>query len=302
MSGPSDNLFTSCAEVRGNIDAYISNELPTSSVEAFRAHLEKCSDCRALVDNRLRVRRSLREAVRGQGVPSGLRDRITTAVRDVPPRASVLPFWSASRIAWAAAACLVVAVALATLTHDSSIKPAATASDMAAVHARVMKVLDIGYANHIHCTLQHDLAGLHCDDSELVEDLGAEYLPLVSFVRGRISDYTVVMAHHCAAYGHKFTHLILRKENTYVSIAITSRGTETFRGDTAAAVRTIEGIRLYSEVMLKGNHEEVTAFEAGSYLVFFTSTTDRQETMRVASALAPGLGPVLKSIRPRACL
>lgn len=284
-----------CAVVRENIDLYLSSELPESTTQAIGAHLGECPECAELIEARSRVRRRLREAVLGQELPSGMRERVLETIRTTPPpRRQIIPLWSSSRLAWGMAACLVIAVGLASLLRNHDGGTIASASNLNQAQAHVVKVLDIGFANHVKCTLEHEYEGLRYDDTMIVNRLGQEYADLLPYVRDHIEGFTVTVGHRCSVNGHPFIHMVLHRGKDFLSLAITPRGTETLAGDTAAAAGNADGVRLYIQEMNHGRPYEISAFETPHYFVYLTSSVSRDETLRVVAALAPGMQKVLK--------
>lgn len=285
----------SCIVVRESIDLYLSGELPDDTRHAMDTHLGVCPECMNLIEARSRVRRRLREAVLGQELPSGMRERVLETIRSAaPPRRKVIPLWSGNRLAWGMAACLVIAVGLASLLRNHEGEAIVASTNLERAHAHVVKVLDIGFANHVDCTLEHGFEGKGYDDSEIIERLGPEYADLLPYVREHIEGYTVTVGHRCSANGHSFIHMVLQRGGDFMSLAITPRGTETLAGDTAAAAGNADGVRLYIQQMTHGRPYEISAFETPHYFVYLTSSVSRDETLRVVAALAPGMQKVLK--------
>ncbi len=290
-SNASSLRIETCADARGLVDGYVSGELPSEALRAIELHCERCPECTEIIEARSRVRQRLREAVLGQELPSGLRGRVLEAIRSEPAPRRVIPLWSTSRLAWGMAASLVIAVGLAALLRDGGAN--AMTAELQRSRAHVVQVLNIGFDNHVNCTLAHDLAGQQADDTAIVKELGSQYADLLPYVRDRIQGFTVAVGHRCSVHGRSFIHMVLRRGPDFISLAITPRATETLAGDTAASIQSVEGVRLYMERMSHGRPYEIAAFETPSHIVFVSTTASHREIVTVTAALAPGMNEVL---------
>lgn len=69
-----------CASVRNLLSAYLDSELSGSEMQAVRAHLEECRDCRAECDS-LREVKSLLRGLPPCCAPDGMEERLKAALR-----------------------------------------------------------------------------------------------------------------------------------------------------------------------------------------------------------------------------
>ncbi len=70
-----------CENVKANLDAYVSGEIPALTGLKIQGHLEECRTCAGLFETHQRLRRVLRRAVRNDSVPPDLSDRIRKQIR-----------------------------------------------------------------------------------------------------------------------------------------------------------------------------------------------------------------------------
>src|SRR5216684_445993 len=81
-----------CQGIRQYLDSYVSNELMIETNHQVLKHLERCSGCTTLLEQRVYVRDRLRTAVAAQEVNHELHLRISTSLRR--KRTTLHTFWS----------------------------------------------------------------------------------------------------------------------------------------------------------------------------------------------------------------
>lgn len=142
---------------------------------------------------------------------------------------------------------------------------------------RSNELLDIGVNAHVQCAI----AGTYprqTQRTEMAEGLGVTFAPMLQpLLDAAGAQYAVVSAHACTAAGRGYIHLILRRGETLVSVALTKRG------DQEVFPRT-PGIRLH-----QGSREGYSAagFESGAYLAYIVSALPAQQNRELAGRLAP---------------
>ena len=65
-----------CERIRGQLDAYLSNELLVETTSEVLNHLETCEACSRELNARMRMREALRTAVAKQLPPEGLKKAV----------------------------------------------------------------------------------------------------------------------------------------------------------------------------------------------------------------------------------
>ena len=66
----------SCGQLQELSNAYVDNQLLIETNLQVLAHVAKCGDCRALLEEVERLKRQLQRAVRASGIPEGMQRRL----------------------------------------------------------------------------------------------------------------------------------------------------------------------------------------------------------------------------------
>lgn len=72
---------TACERTRNRFDSYLDNELPFEAIHDVLRHLDVCSHCTRVLENRASLIRAVQQAVMQQQVPLGLRGSIESNIR-----------------------------------------------------------------------------------------------------------------------------------------------------------------------------------------------------------------------------
>lgn len=276
----------SCETTRRILDAYLNNELPVEPRMEVSKHLEGCKDCSAALEGRIRVRTVLRSALHQEVVPAGLQAKIQSRLRESEVRQETVPFWSRWILVAAATAALCIASVGAYqvwyLRHP------------AGQSQLTVSILKTGVGDHIHCAIDSQFAKQHSTLEEMSQKLGPEYVGLVSLANENVpAEFEIVVAHRCSFNGRKFVHLILRNQETVLSLAITRKQGERFPLRGLQAALTVSGIPIYESRI---QNMEVAGFETRDYLAFVVSDLGGKENSRIASSLAPAVRDFLTKL------
>lgn len=268
-----------CERTRRHLDAYLSNELLAGPLTEVTKHLEGCQSCSAALESRIQVRNVLRSAVQQEMVPAGLRARIQSRLRQSEAQKETLPFWSRWILVAATAAALCIAGVGAYRVWD--LRHPASLSQLTA------SILKIGVGDHIHCAIDSQFAKRHSTLEEMSQKLGPEYSGLVSLAKEKVPvEFEIVVAHRCSFNGRKFVHLILKNQETALSLTITRKEGETFPSSGSQAALDVAGVPLYKS---KIQNMEVAGFETRDFLAFVVSGLKENENSQIASSLAPAV-------------
>jgi hypothetical protein len=138
------------------------------------------------------------------------------------------------------------------------------------------ELLDIGVTAHIQCAI----AGTYPRQTrraEMAEALGTQFAPMLQpLLDAAGADYTVVSAHHCAAAGRAYVHVILQRDQTLVSVVLTPRR------DQESFPRTLSALH-------EGDRDGYAAagFTSGDYLGYIVSALPGPRNKELAGRLAP---------------
>jgi hypothetical protein len=119
----------------------------------------------------------------------------------------------------------------------------------------------------------------------MAEGLGDPFAPMLQPLMDAAGLNDVVSAHHCTAEGRQYTHIILRRGQTLVSIILTRRGDqEVFPRALAGQVVRVAGIPLH-----EGTRDgySVAAFESGDWLAYVISALPSRTNSELAGRVAP---------------
>jgi anti-sigma factor (TIGR02949 family) len=258
-----------CDKTRGQLDTYLSHELPDESTREVHRHLESCPQCAAEFETRSHIRASLQAAVHAADVPAALESRVRRAVRATVkdpvsrPRTGV---WAV-----AAAAGVILCVFLLNQLRVSSNPEEAI---LKKTSGRLAAVLNVGLRDHLQCAVFRKYSKQPLPASEMAADLGPEFAGLLPLVDARLPfKFRVIQAHHCTAGGREYTHLIMAGGGKIVSLILTRKK--------------------YGESLVGGIHQtgvdrfQVVGFESHDYLAYVISDLDAQQNLQLAANLAP---------------
>ncbi len=263
-----------CRKALKFLDAYIDNELTVETTQETLSHLESCADCRAALDDRLRVRAGVRNAVRRETAPPQLRENVRATLR----RGSM-----AGRY-WLAAASVLLAVGIigfAVLRPWSGGPTIAKGPQTITDNALI---LTVGLNDHVHCVIEKDFAHKKLSDEQMAGLLGPDYAGLVPVIREKIgAGYEIAIGHRCKYQGREFIHFVLHKGTTAFSLVLTKKQGESFTRDPRLIALEASGVSLYQANLQK---HEVAAFETRDHLVYIVSEMPPAENLEVAARLA----------------
>jgi hypothetical protein len=133
------------------------------------------------------------------------------------------------------------------------------------------ELFDIGVNDHARCAV----AGTFPQQRQ---GLGTQFAPMLQPVLDAAGpDYANVSAHRCNVDDRAYTHIILRRGQTLVSIILTRRG------DQEVFPRALAG------PLHEGKRDgySVAAFQSGAYLVYVVSALPGQQNAELAARVVP---------------
>jgi anti-sigma factor (TIGR02949 family) len=260
-----------CKKIISRLDSYMSDELPVGVKHEVLTHVESCAECAADLSEREQVKRLLRSAARKIDAPGELRERIQKSIRG--DRRASFPRWTLA----AAAAFVLLVGAWGAIRYMSG----------NAASERAMDVLRIGLRDHVECAIKHNFASRRLSIEEMGSRLGAGYAGLVPVIRERLPEgYELAAAHACQVGGRDYAHLLLERGRAAVSLVITRKGAEGFPEADLAATLRATGVPVHAAGI---DGYQVAGFETRDFLGFVVSGLSREENLRVASIITPGM-------------
>jgi len=272
-----------CEQIRGQLDAYLSNELLVETSGEVARHLEGCVACSRELESLMRVREALRKAVEKKLPPAHLGAAVRARLRNTQPaRFSFLqapPPWA---IALASLAFVVLAGGVGYQWLE-----------LRSGRQMVAAVLKLGVSDHLHCAINgHNYPEVANPPDKLRKKLGSRYAGLVPVVAARLSGFEILEAHICSVPGspRKYVHFIVRGRGTILSVILTRREGDNLPADRSLVAWTSGGVHLYDA---KAEGMSVAGFETRDYLGFVVSDLGRDEMIQLAGTLAPPLRDAL---------
>lgn len=276
-----------CKKIRSYLDSYLSNELMVETNHEVLKHVDSCQACADALASRSRVKQVLRQAVMRDEAPAGLRYRIQKNIRK---SAAPVRWVQWALVAAAAVVLMVGAIGVVRFTGSRGPQP----RNERAASAQTAELLTIGVNDHAFCAIDHNLASRRFTREEMSQKMGPEFAGLVDLVEQKApGEYEVVVGHRCQFAGRPFVHLILRNQETVISLAITKKNGESFPTDALANALKASGVSLYDSRI---QNYEVAGFETRDYLGFVVSNLPKEENVRIASNLAPGVRDFLTKL------
>jgi len=273
-----------CERVRGQLDAYLSNELLVETTSEILRHLETCEACTRELETRTWVRDLLRRAAASLMPPEELRLKIGRRLRDTHPG-----FWGGTRqLNWALALAGIAVIVLGGIVTHEWVR---------AVRGKriVAGVLALGVSDHIQCAIKgHNYPEVANPPEVLRKKLGPQYAGLLDVVHQNLPGFEVLEAHICSIPGssRKYVHFITRGRGTILSVILTRNDGAQLPGGGAFRTAVSGQVNLYAA------HEDgmnAAGFESGGYLGFVVSDLDTKTTLQIADQLVPPLNAALQA-------
>jgi len=166
-----------CEELRGLLHRYVDGELPAARRREAEAHMERCAECRQLVQQEQGWQQAIRRAGTYYTAPDLVRQRIAGLTRRAA-RPAAAPRWQG----WAMAASLVLAVALSSGVTAYVVAPQPGESVAEEVTASHVRSLMAEHLTDVASSDQHTVKPwFHgkLDFAPPVEDLAGDGYPLI---------------------------------------------------------------------------------------------------------------------------
>jgi anti-sigma factor (TIGR02949 family) len=267
------NTGAPCGEIRAQLDAYLSRELPDAARREVQKHLEGCPQCAAELETHARIRAQLQAAVRAVPVPAGLEAKLRRAVagQAARPRTGL---WAVAAAAAAILCVVLVGLLRVQMNPEEAI--------LRKTSGRLAAVLNVGLRDHLQCAVFRKYSRRPEPAHQMAADLGPEFAGLEPLVEAKLpANFRVIQGHRCEAGGRHYTHFIISGGaggaggGKIVSLILTHRQP----GESLSGGIYQTGVDRF----------QVVAFESREYLVYVISDMDAQQNLQLAGNLAPTL-------------
>lgn len=283
---------SACERTRKYLDSYISSELLVETNHDVLRHLEGCVSCSAEAATRQQLRDRLKVAAKAQAVPPELPALVRERLAVEQSRKSSAWF----RMRWPMAAAAALGALLYVGYHPEHLpaigdRPAQNAY-IQKISATMATVLRVGLGDHLHCSVFRKKESTVPTVAEMEKELGPEYKGLLPAIRAAAPEhYQLTGAHHCSYLNRHFVHLTLEKDASIISLVIARKQDGESLANLTPAIAN--GTPIYQST---AGHYQVAAFDAGNFLAYVVSDTNRQSNLQVASTAAPAIREVLSKV------
>jgi anti-sigma factor RsiW len=278
-----------CEKYRRYFDAYLDNELLVETNQEVLHHLNSCAECTRILDDRARVKQSVKRAVAAQDVPIELVAAVRSRIRTERP--AFFAFNTARWMMAAAAVLLLAIVGAGGMWWSRSGQFDGDDNVFQSLSVRAQNLFRVGLVDHVHCAIvsQQWKRFLSLEDMKAKTGpsaLGPEFIGLVPTVQAKLgADYKLIQAHRCVANHRRYIHFILTgNQGAILSLVITEKNNESFNQSEMVEVMRASGIPIYRS---RQGSLEVAGFESDKYLAYVVSNLDRATNLNVASLMAP---------------
>lgn len=259
---------------------YLDGELSADESLQFEARLQSSATLQAELRQRVQVRNQLRSAVQQVEVPESALARVLEHTAR-PARFRIPGAWRNLQLAGALAFVLLLFVAGWQILR----MPQYSLDDLP---QPVAAVLRIGIGKHVSCVKERVNASMFALGTYSSE-VDAEHRAMLDAAQSALpGDFRVVERHICGSEHRKFAHLVLEKDNFYLSILITPRQ----EGDadlpsTSYAVAEVDGMQIYA---VREDGLSIGAFALPTQYAFVVSDSDDVANLGFSKSVAGALG------------
>lgn len=250
-----------CGKYRPLLDSYVSNELLIETTHEVVRHLESCRSCRFELDERVRLRGKLRQAVNGIAPPAALRSRILTALEAPAAPAPTRQ----TNVRW-----MQLAAGLAVLLFSGLLFQVLVRNP-----GHFASLLDMAWHQHEGCTLAGHYPAQPPTEAKMRHDLGPHYEALLPVMQKELRDYQLRKAHICRPGGREYAHFILQKGDALVSVSLLKKQDREALGTPVSPTARTGG--------------QLAAFESATHVAFIMGNIAPAEAQRLAQAIQPGV-------------
>jgi anti-sigma factor (TIGR02949 family) len=170
-----------CEKIRQYLDSYISGELLVETNHEVLQHLEQCPACSQELETRVRVRTSLRNAVRAETVPVDLEQKVRRRIHE-NQRGRLWTTGFSLRWMSAVAALVLLSAGTWIVLRERQ----AQNIYIATLAARLPGILQVGLRDHIHCAVFRKYPKDPPTLAQMAEKMGPLFAGLVPLVKEKV--------------------------------------------------------------------------------------------------------------------
>jgi hypothetical protein len=274
-----------CERILRLLDSYLGSELLVETNHEVLRHLEECRSCSAALQNRTRTKSLLQRAVNSESPAPELKVRLQSRLRSsIVEEHKSRQSWQAWPMAIAATLVMLLGGYALVRNGTQIFSPVTDQARLSEVSTQAIQILKIGLGDHVQCAIDHRFAERSLSEEAMAELLGTGYSGVASELKlNAPGGYLLTAAHRCRVGNRQFAHLILKKQDGFVSVILTRKQGESYPNE--GSIESF-GVKLH-EAQLDGF--QVAGFETPDHLGFFVSRLGAQENLQIASKMAPVL-------------
>jgi hypothetical protein len=291
-----------CEWVHRYLDPYISGELLVETTHEVQTHLDKCADCTAELETRMRLKSALKRAVMAEEEPPYLGAKLRDSLGQYEASRSrpwYLREWTMVAAA-ASVAILSVAIWMRPGSALSDLDEVAQNTYIQRVSASLHRVLRTGLGDHLHCTIARKWPENFTEGKAPLkphQELGPDFEAAKPLVKQLVpAEFEMVQAHRCGYGNRRFVHFAFRDaKGSFLSVVIASKeGGEVLSASELVPALQQAGVLVYQQGV---ENYHVAGFESRNYFATVISDQSRERNLAIAGELAPALTAYLNGLK-----
>jgi hypothetical protein len=226
----------------------------------------------------------LKKAVESEPVPAHLEMRVRASLRTATEPTRNPWHWPIA----VTAAMAVLAVGFFALHRQEN-------SYIATLSKSITSTMQVGFGDHLHCTILRKQRDTPKPLAEMKTDLGPEYVGLIPAVQAHVPrNYQVLDAHRCHFQGREFVHLVMNLGDRFVSVVVAhQKPGEGFSTAHLVPALAQSGISFYQQGT---GAYQIAGFESAQHLVYVISDLPQEQNRQLMIAMAGDLKRALPAL------
>ncbi len=279
---------------------HLSGETTPAEQKQVQELLQKNSEAARVFSEMEKTRAHLRRAVASQQAPKGLGDSIRQqTIGSNIAGSNILSLSTAGRRTslrtyYAVAAAIALLIA-GWFIVDRYAGEGTNPSQLADALGPAEEMLRIGMNDHLKCAVTFYKGTVpEYSMEKMKQKLGPEFAALIPVAQQKISEGKLVVAHKCMFGGRRYVHMVLKGEESMISLVITQKQEGESLTKRDGPFITVSDIPVYHTAM---DGFEIAGFESGEFLVFVASNLSEESNLQVAQQVVVPVSGVLRQIQ-----